>query len=175
MWAFSWAGKESACNAGDPSSIPGLGRSPGEGIGYPRQYSWVSLVPQLVKNTATMWEPWVPSLGWEDALEKGMATHSSILAWRIPMDRGAWWATVMGSQSRDLTEWVSKHSTAQQKTGNSIRERMNENWDRWVAIYTPNPKLLVGSLPNCSVPKTKAHFILTRPHKNSTAPFLHHR
>ena len=77
-------GKKSACNAGDPSSIPGLGRSAGEGIGYPLQYSWVSLVAQLVKNLPAMRETWVQSLGWEDLLEKGTATHSSILAWRVP-------------------------------------------------------------------------------------------
>ena len=77
-------GKESACNAGDPRLIPGWGRSPGEGIGYPLQYSWVSLVAQQVKKLPTMQETWVPSLGWEDPLEKGKATHSSILAWRIP-------------------------------------------------------------------------------------------
>ena len=76
--------KESACNAGDPGSIPGLGRSPGEGIGYPLQYSWASLVAQLVKNPPAMQETWVQLLGWEDPLEKGKATHSSILAWRIP-------------------------------------------------------------------------------------------
>ena len=46
-----------------------------------------------------MWETWVQSLGWDDSLEEGMATHSSILAWRIPMDRGAWWAAVLGPQS----------------------------------------------------------------------------
>ena len=63
---------------------PGLGRSAREGIGYPLQYSWASLVAQLVKNPPTMWETWVRSLGWEDPLEKGTATHSSILAWRIP-------------------------------------------------------------------------------------------
>ena len=80
----SSVGKESACNAGDPGSIPGSGRCAGEGIGYPLQYSWVSLVAQLVKNPPTMLETWVPSLGWEDPLEKGKATHSSILAWRIP-------------------------------------------------------------------------------------------
>ena len=80
----SSVGKESACNAGDPCSIPGLGRSPGEGIGYPLQYSWASLVAQLVKNPSAMWETWVQSLGWEDLLEKGKATHSSILAWRTP-------------------------------------------------------------------------------------------
>ena len=67
----SSAGKESACNAGDPSWIPGSGRSAGEGIGYPLQYSLVSLAAQLVKNLHTMWETWVPSLGWEDPLEKG--------------------------------------------------------------------------------------------------------
>jgi len=50
----------------------------------------------MVKNLSAMWETWVRSLGWEDALEKGMATHSSILAWRIPMDRGPWQATVHG-------------------------------------------------------------------------------
>ena len=60
--------------------IPGLGRSPGEGIGYPLQSSWASLVAQLVKNLPTMWETWVRSLGWEDTLEKGKAAHSSILA-----------------------------------------------------------------------------------------------
>ena len=60
-----------------------LGRSAGEGMGYPLQYSWVSLVTQLVKNLLAIWQTWVRSLGWED-LEKGKATHSSILAWRIP-------------------------------------------------------------------------------------------
>ena len=63
--------------------IPGLGRSIGEGIGYPLQYSWASLVAQLVKNLPRMWETWVRSLGWEDPLEKGTAMHSGILAWRI--------------------------------------------------------------------------------------------
>ena len=82
-WLVS-VGKESACNAGDPGSVPGLGRSAGEGIGYPLQYSWTSLVAQLVKNLPAMWETWVQSLGWEDPLEKGRATHSSILAWKIP-------------------------------------------------------------------------------------------
>ena len=80
----SSVGKESACSAGDPVSIPGLGRSTGEGRGYPLQYSWASLVAQLVKNPPSMWETWVQSLGWEDPLEKGKATHSSILARRIP-------------------------------------------------------------------------------------------
>ena len=62
---------------GDFSSIPGSGGSPGEGIGYPLQYSWASLVTQSVKNLSAMWESWVLSLGWEDPLEEGLATHSS--------------------------------------------------------------------------------------------------
>ena len=65
------AGKESTYNAGDPSSIPGLRRSTGEGIGYPRQYSWASLVAQRIKNLLEMWETWFRSLGGE----KGTATH----------------------------------------------------------------------------------------------------
>ena len=77
-------GKEFAFNAGDPSLIPGLGRSAGEGIGYPLQYSWASLMAKLVKNPPAMWETWVRSLGWEDPLEKGKAAHSSILTWRVP-------------------------------------------------------------------------------------------
>ena len=68
----SSAGKDSACNVGDLGLIPGLGRSPGEGIGYPLQYSWASLVAQLVKILPAMWETWVQSLGWEDPLEKGI-------------------------------------------------------------------------------------------------------
>ena len=71
--------------------IPGLGRSTGEGIGYPLQCSWASLVAQLVKSLPAMQETWVPSLGGEDPLEKGKATHSSILVWRIP-----WTVTVHG-------------------------------------------------------------------------------
>ena len=90
----SSVGKESTCIAGDPSLIPGLGRSPREGIGYPLQYSWTSLVAQLVKNPPAMQETWVQSLGWEDPLEKGKATHSSILAWRIP-----WTVESTGSQT----------------------------------------------------------------------------
>ena len=68
--------------------IPGSGKSAGEGIAYPFLYSWVSLGAQLVKNPPAMWGTWVRSLGWEDPLEKGKATHSSILAWRIPWSWG---------------------------------------------------------------------------------------
>ena len=77
-------GEESICNAGDPGSIPGSGRSAGEGIGHPVWYCWASLVAQLVKNPPAVSETWVRSLGWLDPLEQGKATHSSILAWRMP-------------------------------------------------------------------------------------------
>ena len=66
-----------------PVRFLGLEDSPEEGIGYPYQYSWASLVTELVKNLPAMWETWGPSLGWEDPLDKGKATHSSTLAWRI--------------------------------------------------------------------------------------------
>ena len=76
--------KESACDAGDPILIPGLGRPAGEGIGYSLQYSWASFVAQLVKNPPPTLETSIQSLGWEYPQEKGKTTHSSILAWRIP-------------------------------------------------------------------------------------------
>ena len=78
-------GKGSSCSAQEPGSLSGSGRSAAEGIGYPLQCSWASLVAQLVKNLPAMQESWVQSLGREDPLEKGKATHSSILAWRIPL------------------------------------------------------------------------------------------
>ena len=90
--------KESTCNAGDSSLIPGSGSSPGEGIGYPLQYSWASLVTRMVKNLPAMQETWVRSLGQEVPLEEGMATLSSILAWRIGMDREVGGLQHIGSQ-----------------------------------------------------------------------------
>ena len=65
---------------------------------------WASLMAQLVKNPPALQETWVWSLGWEDLQKNGMATHSSILAWRIPLNRGAWRATVHGVQESDTTE-----------------------------------------------------------------------
>jgi len=103
LWGFphSSIGKESSCNAGDPGSIPGSGRALGEGVGYSLQYSWASLVTQLVKNPPIIRTTWVQSLGWEDPLEKGKSTHSSILAWRIP-----WTIQSLGSQ-RVRHDWVT--------------------------------------------------------------------
>ena len=72
--------------------IPGSESSPGEGMDYPPQHSWTSLLAQTVKNLPAMWETWVRSPGWEDPLEEGMATHSSTLAWRSP------WTQVPGGQ-----------------------------------------------------------------------------
>ena len=89
----SSVGKESACSVGDPGSNPGSGRPAGEGIGYPLQYSWASLVTQLVKNPPAIRETWIQSLGWEDPLEKGKATHTSMLALRI-----TWTIQSMGLQ-----------------------------------------------------------------------------
>ena len=83
--------------------IPGSGRSAGEGIGYPLQYSWAFLMSQLVKNSPAMWETRVQALGWEAPLEKGKATHSSILAWRIPWTlQSPWGCKESGTRLRDF-------------------------------------------------------------------------
>ena len=91
-------GKESTCNAGDPGLIPGSGRSSGEGIGYPLQCSWVSLIAQLVKNLPAVQETRIRSLVWEDTLEQEIATHSNFLAWRIPWTEEPGRLQSMGSQ-----------------------------------------------------------------------------
>ena len=100
----SSTGKESTCYVGDSCSIPGLGRSAGEGIGYPLQDSWTSLVVHLVKNQLAMWETWVQSLGWEDPLHKRMSTHSSILAWRIQWTEEPGSYSPQGRKELDTTE-----------------------------------------------------------------------
>ena len=81
--------------------IPVLRRSTGEGIGYPRQYSWASLVAQLVTNSPATQETWIRSLGWEDSLEKGKATCSSTLAWTIP------WAVGVSKSRTQLSDFNS--------------------------------------------------------------------
>ena len=104
----SSAAKESACNVGDPSLITGSGRSPREGIGYPLQYSWASLVAQPVENPPVMRETWVRSLGGEHPLEKGMATHSSILTWRIPLrEKPGRLQSMEGHKESDTFQWLT--------------------------------------------------------------------
>ena len=107
----SSADKESACNAGDPSSIPGLGRSTGEGIGYLLQYSWASLEAQLVKNLPAMWVTWVQSLGRENTLEKERPPTPVFLpgesrGWRSLVGYSPW-----GHKELDTTEWLNSLSS----------------------------------------------------------------
>ena len=85
-------------------TIPGSGRSTGEGISYPLQYSWAFLVAQLVKNLPAVRETWVQSLGQEDPLEKEMTTRSRILAWRIPWTEEPGRLQSMGRKESDMTE-----------------------------------------------------------------------
>ena len=102
----SSTGKDSTCNVEGHGLIPGLGSSPVEGIGYPFQYFWAFLVAQMVMNPPAMWETSVWSLGWEDPLEEGMVTHSSILAWRMPMTEEPGRLQSMGSQ-RVGQDWAT--------------------------------------------------------------------
>ena len=84
-----------------------MGGTTGEGIDYSLQYSWASLVAQLVKSLPAIQETWVQSPGWEDPLEKRKATHCNILAWKIP-----WTMQSMGLQRSDTTERLSLHFTS---------------------------------------------------------------
>ena len=79
-----------------------------------------SLVAQTVENPLALWETWIRSLGWGDPLEKGMAIHTSILAWRIPMDRGAWWTTARGFAK---SQTCLSDCTLQQSTGKPHQDR----------------------------------------------------
>ena len=115
--------KEPACNAGDPGLIPGWGRSAGEGIGYPLQYSWASLVVQTVKNLPATRETWVRSLGWEDPLQKGKATHSSILAWRIPWTVDSpWGRKYLGLKDRVSTVHLQRNGSENTHTDDEPSE-----------------------------------------------------
>ena len=91
-----------------------------------RSWHWASLVAQMVKNSSAVQETWVWSLGLEDPLGEDMATHCSILAWRIPMDRGAWRATVHGLQ-RVVHDWATKHSTRSWHYSSNLEEK---DWSR---------------------------------------------
>ena len=96
--------KESTYNVGDLGLIPGLGRSPGEEIGYSLQYSWASLVAQLVKNPPAMWETWVLFLLWEDPMEKGKATNPVFWPGEFHGLCSPW-----GHKESDTTEQLSLH------------------------------------------------------------------
>ena len=138
----SSVGKESTCHAGDSSSIPGSVISPGEAIGYPLQYSWASLVAQLEKNLPAMWETWVQSLGWEDPLEKGKATHSCILAWRIPWNPGGEFCSPWGCKESDTTERLSLHLTYSVQGTFVIPFRNGMNIFKNYAAYDASPASL---------------------------------
>ena len=99
---YSAVGKESVCNAGDPGSIPGLERSPGEGIGYPFQYSWASLVAQLVKNLPAMQETWVQFLGWGDPWRRERLPTPVLWPGEFHGLYSSW-----GHKELDTTEWLS--------------------------------------------------------------------
>ena len=109
----------------DAGSISGLGRPPGGGHGNPLQDSWASLAAHRVQNLPAMRETQVQSLGWEGPLEKGMLTHSSILAWRIPTDRGAWQATV--------------HGVAKSRTRRSDLDSLTPSRARAGGVFTTEP------------------------------------
>ena len=99
--------------------IPGTGRLAGEGIGYPLQYSWASILAQLVKNPPVMQETLARSLGWEEPLEKGKATHSSILAWRIP-------STIQSMESQSRTRLSGFHFNFQVEREEGICWKMRD-------------------------------------------------
>ena len=114
LWGFpdSSVGKESSYKAGDSGSILGSGRSTGEGIGYPLQYSWASLVAQLVKNLPAMWETWVWSLCWEDPLEKGKVPTPVFWPGEFHGLYRPW-----GHKESDMTEWLWLCQLYLNKTG----------------------------------------------------------
>ena len=113
---------ESTCNVGEPSSIPGSGRSAGEGIGYPLQYSWASLVAQLIKNLPAMWETWVPSMGWEDPLEKRKATMSIFWPGEFHELHIPW-----GCKELDKTEQLSLTQSSHRVCGKSL-------FSEWISL-----------------------------------------
>ena len=114
------------------SSIPGSGRSPGEGMGYPLQYSWASLVTQTVKNLPAMQETWVWPLGWEDPAEEGMTIPLQYYCLEKSMDRGAWRATVHGvTESRTQLSDKAQHST--ESEASKGKKGQNSWWVEWIS------------------------------------------
>ena len=127
---------------GRPQFDPESESSAGEGIGYPLQSSWASLAAQMVKNPPTMWETWVWSLGWEDPLEKGMATHSSVLAWRTP-----WTEEPGGLQSMRSQSWtrLSPAQTDGQTKPHALGFSHTENHSHQFPKKPPTAGLLTSS------------------------------
>ena len=117
-------GKESSCNAGDPGSMPGWGRSPGEGRGCPLQYSWASLGAQLVKNPPAMWETWFRPLGWEDPLEKGKATQLTILAGKSQGERSL---AGYSRKESDTAEWLTSRFTSWITETFSVQQKLTQH------------------------------------------------
>ena len=119
----------------------------------PSSSQWASLVAQTVKNLPAMWETWVWSLGWEDPLEEGMATHSSILAWRIPMDSGAWWLQYLRSQ-RVGHYWATKYSTLPPVTPFSLEKKYDIlpklRWKELVKLIPMKGCMIINSSTSSS-------------------------
>ena len=134
---------QNPCNADDPSSIPGLGRSPGEGICYPVQYSWVSLVAQTVKNPPAIQETWVRCSGWEDPLAEGMATHSSVLAWDPRTEEPVSLHSPWGRKESDTTERLSTaHNTYHKHCPVPVRAPY------WKSCLNPDPQNFINIPPS---------------------------
>ena len=153
----SSACKESACNVGDPCLSPGLGRSAGEGLGYPLQYSWVSLVAQMVKKICSQCRRHrVQSLGLEDPLEKGMAIHSSIPTWRFHdlQTAGHDWVTFTSLHSdrtsRFTIQFLYMHDIHVIKLREHHHHLVHGNRASWSAVVHSLLGLLLGFyLPCC--------------------------
>ena len=153
----SSAGKESACNAGDLSLIPELGWSPGEGIGCPLQYSWASLVAQMVKKLPAImrhgFDPWVRKI----PLEKGMATHSSRIAWRISWTEEPGGLQSMGSQ-RVGHDWATFTLSLVPCVPGRMPAWMTSEW------MNRRPKNKMKNLQNCWSWKATFRKLRSKPH-----------
>ena len=160
-------GKESACNVGDPGSIPGSGRNRGEGIGYPLQYSWISLVAQMVKNSPEMQETWVWSQGWEIPWKRAYKPIPLFLPEESP-----WRGEPGGLQSMGWQKvrryWVTKHSTAHTQTHTHTEQApllASPNW-------FPSPQLLT-TCPE-AVPSDRYTLVLSLCSTASVCCVLYH-
>ena len=150
-WLFSWThlSLTSSFQAGAKVSVENLAGVVGSSPSL--KLAQASLVAQTVKNLPAMQKTWVQSLGWEDPLEEGMAPPSSILAWRIPMDRGAWWVTVHGVAESDMTEqltlsftkprhWVNQAAECHRRVGSRLRPLLLEISSSSHGAREPSPR-----------------------------------